>query len=720
MVPPTYDRLAELPVPTSAYFVDQHVIQLNSSIQDFTRNTRRSVSKSIAITPDSTFASPNQEISEVILSRPSRSGEYQAILREIGSGDQKRRFVEVWSKERILTSKEVTEVHGAFYNDEEKNTHPKDSPAYFRYSQSFGEGFPGKKRPTIFIFAWDPKSSNPEKSAVLRVSTNASQIFFGQALFSSNSDVIFATGYEHTLGGRLLGLKGCYNRPSGIWKVELEGNILNSILDTDTDNRPSSIDAKLLKLTPPHLSCRSPRILINENSERLFWLACSTGGAHASTSGLYSLNLTTDVKPDNCQVVVDTVEDIRGDGFPGFYPDAALPPSPFLRIGHRDYLITHSTVTSYNAVTLISLEDGTVTNLTPSREGSSYSWGVLCTDGKRQVLCVRTSPTVPYEVVLGELDDSAKVSWRVLQSSLSHLSEELQKKLQELKVSTVRIPDRRPVETVVIQHTDIKGGKPLPHILMPHGGPHATSIVRFDPTVVAFALEGFNISLPNYTGSLGFGESHVKNLLGKCGTLDVEDCIESLRYLKKNGVVKEGSSKVFLFGGSHGGFLTGHLLGQYPDVFTAACLRNPVISSGEVSTSDIREWYWLEFKHDYPIRSSAAGSDGLSPNSNMVEANDIGLMRPELYESLFKLSPIAHVEQVKAAVLLCVGGSDKRVAPTQGIDYYHALKAARAKANLPDNDVEMLWFPEDGHPLEGIEASRMTWVRTLEWFTSRL
>ncbi|EEB91538.1 hypothetical protein MPER_10083 [Moniliophthora perniciosa FA553] len=189
----------------------------------------------------------------------------------------------------------------------------------------------------------------------------------------------------------------------------------------------------------------------------------------------------------------------------------------------------------------------------------------------------------------------------------------------------------------------------------------------------------------------------------------------------KLGVAEEAPSKLFVVGGSHGGFLTGHLIGQYPNIFTAASLRNPVISSGELSTSDIRDWYWAEFGHDYPIQSSEVGSDGRS----IPEVKSVGVMTPELYDVLFKASPIAHVEKVKAAVLLCIGGSDKRVAPTQGVDYYHALKAARAKgkSGLKSNDddgVEMLWFQEDGHPLDSVEATRISFIRTAEWFRMRL
>ncbi|KAI3612899.1 acylamino-acid-releasing enzyme [Moniliophthora roreri] len=138
------------------------------------------------------------------------------------------------------------------------------------------------------------------------------------------------------------------------------------------------------------------------------------------------------------------------------------------------------------------------------------------------------------------------------------------------------------------------------------------------------------------------------------------------------------------------------VIGQYPDTFTAASLHNPVMSCSEVSTSDIRDWFWAEFGRDYPIQSSEVGSDGCS----IPVVKSVGVMTPELYGVLFKASPIAYVEKVKAAVLLCIGGSDKRVAPTQGIDYYHALKAVRAKGKnglKSDNDdgVEMLWFQED-------------------------
>lgn len=64
------------------------------------------------------------------------------------------------------------------------------------------------------------------------------------------------------------------------------------------------------------------------------------------------------------------------------------------------------------------------------------------------------------------------------------------------------------------------------------------------------------VSCPNYTGSVGFGDKYVRKLLGSIGTLDVEDCIQTVRQLTDAGVAKSGQQ--FLLGGSHGGFLSAH------------------------------------------------------------------------------------------------------------------------------------------------------------------
>ncbi|KAG2145739.1 hypothetical protein BD769DRAFT_1417572 [Suillus cothurnatus] len=110
------------------------------------------------------------------------------------------------------------------------------------------------------------------------------------------------------------------------------------------------------------------------------------------------------------------------------------------------------------------------------------------------------------------------------------------------------------------------------------------------------------------------------------------------------------------------------------------------------------------------------------------------LMTPNTYNTLFSASPIAHVDNITAPVMILIDEDDLRVAPGQGIGFYHAIKGrgsgnatgtgtgdATGKETGTEKEkrkgiVEMLSFPGESHAVDGVEAARVSFEATRDWF----
>ncbi|KAF8522764.1 Alpha/Beta hydrolase protein [Hysterangium stoloniferum] len=214
---------------------------------------------------------------------------------------------------------------------------------------------------------------------------------------------------------------------------------------------------------------------------------------------------------------------------------------------------------------------------------SKHAWNVLGTDGRNGILNVRSSIKSPPELAVAYVPES----WRVIDKpELTDSSKFLsipvdhvdilfffffffppREKLNGIESTLLDIPDHFPTQVITVQ---VAGKGRLPTISIPHGGPHGTFIPEFNPSALAMALEGYLINIINYTGSLGFGfgQKYVDALIGRAGELDVNDCYGSIQHLIELGLSQEGSGKQFVQGGSHGGFLSAHLIGRRPDFFS--------------------------------------------------------------------------------------------------------------------------------------------------------
>ncbi|KAI5121465.1 hypothetical protein M0805_003922 [Coniferiporia weirii] len=715
-----------LPVPQNL------TVRVTTSVNDHVRNVKRNMVKHVFVSPETEeeFATPAQDQSDAVASYASPSGRLLIVLRETYAEDihGKKRFVEVWDGDALRASQEVTKTHGGFYIDEVFSSYgfDKDETRFvytadahadigsysvnggvpfdkFRYEAPLGEKFVGKKRPTIFVFRWnlhgdalpsldsktahDHLSSQTLTSIVARIEPqNFSEtvtLSFGQATLDETGGTIFATGYEYHADGRFPGLLGCYNRPSSIWSLKADpGDPENGVLRCVP-----------LRLTPKDRSCRSSRYVRHGGKDYLVYLSHELGGPHHSCAQLRVLDFET----MHDRVLVDTVwdADAARDEFPGLYL-AVLPARPFLVLDEGLHVLLHSVRTHVSTMYRVCVASGECTRVIDQalERGHVFSWTVLATDGARAFLCSRSRTDVPNQLVLGSFARAGEeVRMRVIDKpQLTPRECAVSMALDRLCQTSFSLPHKPHVESVVIEvineaASEGKEESVNPAIMIPHGGPHTSSTNAFNPFYAALALENYTLYLPNYTGSLGYGMKHVKELLGKCGEVDVQDCIDTTKGLIIKGVIKEGFGRQFIYGGSHGGFIAAHLIGQYPTFFSAAALRNPVINAGEMAaTTDIPDWCYVEFGLKNSARLDTAG-----------------------YAHLFRRSPVFHAQDIIAPVMLLLGEQDQRVPPSQGINLYHLLKGK-------GTHVDMLRFPGKGHSLEETESSGMAFEAIRWWF----
>jgi len=294
-------------------------------------------------------------------------------------------------------------------------------------------------------------------------------------------------------------------------------------------------------------------------------------------------------------------------------------------------------------------------------------------------------------------------------------------------------------------------GRPVPLVIVPHGGPHSNFSSAFSPHYAALASFGYAVLLINYRGSTGYPLPQLVSLPGRCGTNDVSDCFQATLYALALGGcdrvlplldsrnraslpdVKARVSVLFkedgvgVSGGSHGGFIAAHLISNpfTRTLFKTAVLRNPVFNiSTMVSSTDIPDWCFVE--------ALGCGS-GQAPSS----------LCPDTLKAMFSCSPCAMVEcllpqaptsgtgikvdysihsravkttdaiggSLKAGgvsapnnafvsaphthttpFLLMLGLKDRRVPPSQGLEMFHAVRTIYAREHSATGEP-----PDDSH-----------------------
>ncbi|MET1167595.1 alpha/beta fold hydrolase, partial [Bacillus velezensis] len=105
-------------------------------------------------------------------------------------------------------------------------------------------------------------------------------------------------------------------------------------------------------------------------------------------------------------------------------------------------------------------------------------------------------------------------------------------------------------------------------VFWPHGGPQSSEAKFFRPMFQMMLAQGYHIFAPNFRGSTGYGAEFVKLVERDWGEGPRLDCVAGINWLFDQGITSP--ERLFVVGGSYGGYMTLLLAGRHPELFRAA------------------------------------------------------------------------------------------------------------------------------------------------------
>jgi dipeptidyl aminopeptidase/acylaminoacyl peptidase len=207
--------------------------------------------------------------------------------------------------------------------------------------------------------------------------------------------------------------------------------------------------------------------------------------------------------------------------------------------------------------------------------------------------------------------------------------------------------------------------KNLPLVLLIHGGPWFRDRIYYDPEVQLLANRGYAVLQVNYRGSTGYGLAFLNAGTHQWGLGTQEDLYDAMKWTIDQSIVDP--KRIAAMGWSGGGFATLRALEMRPDLF--ACGVDGVGPSDIATLFRSFPPYWSNITARWRLRAGDADHD--------EEWNR-------------RISPLYHVEAIRAPLLIGQGKNDPRVTIANTEMLVKALRAAK-------RDVVYVVYPDEGH-----------------------
>ena len=214
---------------------------------------------------------------------------------------------------------------------------------------------------------------------------------------------------------------------------------------------------------------------------------------------------------------------------------------------------------------------------------------------------------------------------------------------------------------------DGKADKPVPMVLLVHGGPWARDGYGYNGTHQWLANRGYAVLSVNFRASTGFGKKFLNAGNKQWGLAMHNDLLDAVDWAVKQGVTT--TDKVAIMGGSYGGYAA--LAGVAFTPTTFACAVDIVGPSNLETLLGTIPPYWEAGKKQMFSRMGDPGTD---------EGKTI----------LRAASPLYKADQIIRPLLIGQGANDPRVKQAESDQIVTAMQAKK----IP---VTYVLYPDEGH-----------------------